>query len=119
MSEDKKEAIKPEDNGTKPVPAPQTQGTATPETKPAPSPQTQGTSAPSAPPAPSPQTQGTSAPSAPPAVKKEKPANCAGCNKSIKKKRWYYRDGKYYCTKRCWVTASKKKEEKKEGAPAS
>lgn len=54
-------------------------------------------------------------------VKKEKPANCAGCNKSIKKKRWYYRDGKYYCTKRCWMAASKKKEAKpeaQEGAAA-
>jgi len=38
----------------------------------------------------------------------EKPANCSACNKSIKKKRWYYRSGKYYCSKRCWQTASKK-----------
>lgn len=42
------------------------------------------------------------------APKKEKPANCSGCNKSIKKKRWYYRDGKFFCTKRCWRTALKK-----------
>lgn len=48
-------------------------------------------------------------------VKIEKPANCASCNKSIKNKRWYYRDGKYYCSKRCWQTAAKKaKEEAKE-----
>ena len=40
--------------------------------------------------------------------KVEKPANCASCNKSIKNKRWYYRNGKYYCSKRCWQTASKK-----------
>jgi late competence protein required for DNA uptake (superfamily II DNA/RNA helicase) len=46
---------------------------------------------------------------------KEKPANCASCNKSIKKKQWYYRNGKYYCSKRCWKTASKK--EKKPEAP--
>ena len=38
----------------------------------------------------------------------EKPANCASCNKSIKNKRWYYRNGKYYCSKRCWQTALKK-----------
>jgi hypothetical protein len=44
---------------------------------------------------------------APPVVK-EKPANCAGCKKSIKNKRWYYRNGKYYCTKRCWGTTNKK-----------
>lgn len=46
--------------------------------------------------------------------KKEKPANCAGCNKSIKKKRWYYRNGKFYCSKRCWQTAVEK--EKKPAA---
>ena len=43
-----------------------------------------------------------------PPVKKEKPANCAACKKSIRKKRWYYRDGKFYCTKRCWQTTLKK-----------
>ena len=42
------------------------------------------------------------------AAKAERPANCASCNKSIKNKRWYYRNGKYYCSKRCWQTASKK-----------
>ena len=41
-------------------------------------------------------------------VKIEKAANCASCNKSIKNKRWYYRNGKYYCSKRCWQTAVKK-----------
>lgn len=41
-------------------------------------------------------------------AKKEKPANCAGCKKSIKNKRWYYRNGKYYCSKRCWSTTNKK-----------
>ena len=45
-------------------------------------------------------------------VKKERPANCAACNKSIKKKRWYYRSGKYYCTKRCWKTTLKKEDAK-------
>ena len=43
-----------------------------------------------------------------PPVKQERPANCAGCKKSIKNKRWYYRNGKYYCTKRCWGTTNKK-----------
>ncbi|MCX5686032.1 MAG: hypothetical protein NTW09_00985 [Candidatus Omnitrophica bacterium] len=49
-------------------------------------------------------------------AKKEKPANCAGCNKSIRKKRWYYRNGKTYCTKRCWQTTEKKKKEEKAAA---
>ncbi|MBI5143530.1 MAG: hypothetical protein HZA30_00480 [Candidatus Omnitrophica bacterium] len=47
------------------------------------------------------------------APKKEKPSNCAGCSKSIKKKRWYYRNGKYYCTKRCWKNALSKEEKPK------
>jgi hypothetical protein len=42
--------------------------------------------------------------------KKEKPANCAVCNKSIRKKRYYYRNGKFFCTKRCWKTTIKKEE---------
>ncbi len=53
---------------------------------------------------------------APAEVKKEKPANCASCNKSIKNKRWYYRSGKFYCTKRCWKTAAKKEEKPAEAA---
>ena len=39
---------------------------------------------------------------------KTKPANCADCNKPIKKKRWYYRNGKYYCSKRCFNNKAKK-----------
>ncbi|MFH1190446.1 MAG: hypothetical protein V1682_07160 [Candidatus Omnitrophota bacterium] len=49
-------------------------------------------------------------------AKREKPANCAGCKKSIKNKRWYYRNGKYYCTKRCW-SATNKKPAKTEDTP--
>ena len=52
-------------------------------------------------------------------AKKEKPANCAGCKKSIRKKRWYYRNGSYYCTKRCWTSVKKKAEIPQETAPAS
>jgi len=43
--------------------------------------------------------------------KKEKPSNCAGCKKPIRKRRWYYRNGKYYCSKRCWKTAKEEKAE--------
>jgi len=28
--------------------------------------------------------------------------NCLGCNKPLRKIRRYYRDGKFYCIKRCW-----------------
>lgn len=28
--------------------------------------------------------------------------NCLGCGKPIKKLKRYYRDGKFYCNKKCW-----------------
>lgn len=34
--------------------------------------------------------------------KVEKQANCLACNKPIRKIKRYYRDGKFYCSKRCW-----------------
>ena len=49
------------------------------------------------------------APAAEP-VKKEKPANCAKCNKALRKKQHYYRNGKFYCTKRCWKSTLQKGE---------
>ncbi len=49
-------------------------------------------------------------------VKIEKPSNCVVCKKLIKKIRWYYRNGKFYCSKRCWKTTLKKEESPKEGA---
>ena len=44
---------------------------------------------------------------------KVKPENewkfkCANTGKAIKRKKRYYRNGKYYCSKRCWQTAVKK-----------
>jgi len=36
------------------------------------------------------------------AKKEEKQTNCLACNKPLKKIRIYYRNGKFYCTKRCW-----------------
>jgi len=30
--------------------------------------------------------------------------NCLGCSKPLRKIRRYYRDGKFYCIKRCWRT---------------
>lgn len=45
----------------------------------------------------------------------EKQDNCLSCGKPLKKLRQYYRNGKYYCTKRCWLNYKKKsKEEKKQ-----
>jgi hypothetical protein len=36
--------------------------------------------------------------------KAEKQTNCLACNKLIKKLKRYYRDGKFYCSKKCWRT---------------
>jgi len=36
------------------------------------------------------------------AVKSARPTNCAKCNKVLRKKIWYYRNGKHYCSKACW-----------------
>lgn len=53
-----------------------------------------------------------------PVAKKETPApekqtNCPACSKPIKKLKRYYRNGKFYCSKKCWRKAVKPKEEKK------
>jgi len=34
--------------------------------------------------------------------------NCVKCNKSLKKGNWYYKNGKYFCNKRCWKAAAQK-----------
>jgi hypothetical protein len=47
----------------------------------------------------------------------ERPANCPVCNKSMKKK-WYYRNNKYYCCKGCWKQDLKKSAETPETKPA-
>ncbi|MFA7283217.1 MAG: hypothetical protein WC066_01565 [Candidatus Omnitrophota bacterium] len=45
----------------------------------------------------------------------EKQTNCLACNKLIKKLKRYYRDGKFYCSKKCWrafINKSKTEETK-------
>lgn len=53
----------------------------------------------------------------------DRPAACASCGKRLNRKQWYYRNGKFYCKKRCWVTdaakAAKEKEQEKEKAQAA
>jgi hypothetical protein len=49
---------------------------------------------------------------------KVKPTNCAVCNKSIKKTRYYYRNGKYFCNQRCFKTTVKKAGEVAADKPA-
>lgn len=33
----------------------------------------------------------------------EKQTNCLACGKPIKKLKRYYRNGKFYCNKKCWL----------------
>lgn len=40
--------------------------------------------------------------------KEEKQTNCLSCNKQLKRIRRYYRNGKFYCTKKCWASFIKK-----------
>ena len=42
--------------------------------------------------------------------KRERPKNCSKCNKPIKRKTWYFRNGKYFCGKGCWKLSQKKAE---------
>lgn len=41
----------------------------------------------------------------------EKQANCLACGKPIRKLKRYYRNGKFYCTKKCWRTHLEKTKE--------
>ncbi|KPK98460.1 MAG: hypothetical protein AMJ95_04315 [Omnitrophica WOR_2 bacterium SM23_72] len=57
------------------------------------------------------QTQATKAPEKP---QQEIQTNCPTCNKPIRKLKRYYRNGKFYCNKKCWrAFLIKSKEEKK------
>lgn len=42
----------------------------------------------------------------------EKQTNCLACGKPIKKLKRYYRNGKFYCSRKCWEKSVKPKEEK-------
>jgi hypothetical protein len=48
--------------------------------------------------------------------KKEKPDKCEQCGKALGRVKWYYRNGGYYCTKRCWKEFRKKQEGEKKKA---
>jgi hypothetical protein len=50
------------------------------------------------------ETKAPAAPEAPAKVKKKKtrPTNCVQSNKRIRRKDWYYRDGKYFANKQCF-----------------
>ena len=47
-------------------------------------------------------------------------ATCTTCNKRLNRKSWYYRNGKYFCTKRCWTKEqAKAQQEQAEKAKAA
>ncbi len=37
----------------------------------------------------------------------ERPSACT-CGKRLSRKQWYYRNGQFFCKKRCWLTAQAK-----------
>lgn len=48
----------------------------------------------------------------------ERATNCASCNKRLSRKKQYYRNGSYFCNKRCWKTAAAKTVKAEANAPA-
>lgn len=57
-----------------------------------------------------------------PKKKKSRPTNCLQSNKRIRRKDWYYRDGKYFANKQCfklWKTAEAEKKQKEAAASAA
>ena len=63
------------------------------------------------------------APAATDEVKKKKlrPTNCVQSNKRIRRKDWYYRNGKYFANKQCFKLhdAAEKSTKVKKAAPAA
>ena len=48
-----------------------------------------------------------------------KSAACSSCGKRLNRKHWYYRNGAYFCKRRCWETAQAKAAEgEKKGQPS-
>lgn len=37
-----------------------------------------------------------------------RPATCASCGKRLNRKQWYYRNGKFFCKKRCFGAEQEK-----------
>ena len=54
-----------------------------------------------------------------PKKKKSRPTNCAQSNKRIRRKDWYYRDGKYFANKQCFKLYAAQEAEKSKKASAS
>ena len=48
--------------------------------------------------------------------KKSRPTNCVQSNKRIRRKDWYYRDGKYFANKQCFKLFAEQEAEKAQKA---
>jgi len=113
--EQKKEELKPEPAPSV-VEGPQAAAPAAPQAPATPAAAPATPAAAPATPAAAPQAAAAGPAAEKPRGKAARPSNCAECKKSVKKTRWYYRNGKFYCTKTCWQAAMKKQEAPKEGA---
>ena len=54
-----------------------------------------------------------------PKKKKSRPTNCVQSNKRIRRKDWYYRDGKYFANKKAFKLYAEQEAEKAKKAEAS
>ncbi len=52
-------------------------------------------------------------------VRRTKSTNCAFCGKLVRRIKMYYRNGKYYCSKRCFKKMQEKLAKEKESEQAS
>ncbi len=48
-----------------------------------------------------------------------RPSSCSVCGKRLNRKQWYYRNGRYYCKRRCWETERAKGPQAAEGVAAT
>jgi hypothetical protein len=46
----------------------------------------------------------------------QKPTECAACAKALKKKLWYYRNGAFFCTAKCYKRKTEEDRKKAEEA---
>lgn len=49
----------------------------------------------------------------------DRSTTCSSCGKRLNKKSWYYRNGQYFCKKRCWETAKAKAQEQTNAGAAA
>ena len=50
----------------------------------------------------------------PRSTKPQNPTECAACGKALKKKLWYFRNGAFYCTKKCYKRKAEEERKKAE-----